>query len=72
MNLYANLNAATAMHEHRHLTRTWRTPTHWFANLIGSGLVTAGAKLMDDPIALHVAAVSLEERAHEGESLRAA
>lgn len=73
MNFYSDIHTVEAIQQtrygptsavgHRHRVR------HWLGSALGAPLVRAGAKLMDDPVALQVASCHLAVRAREQEHM---
>ena len=70
MNLYADIYAVRAIQHDRYQPKP-PTPhgpiRHWFGTILGTPLIRAGAKLLDDPVALRLASSDLAVRAEAKE-----
>jgi hypothetical protein len=68
--IYSDLYAAKALQATRYEAAS--SPSnhafrHWLGKVVGNPLIRAGARLLDDPIALRMASGHLEVRATEEE-----
>ncbi len=70
MNLYADIHAVQAIQHDRYRPRPPipRGPVRqWLGTVLGTPLIRAGAKLLDDPVALRLASSDLAVRAEARE-----